>query len=107
MSAGRRRDLIVFERATQVENTLGNVREQWAEYKQEYAAIFYGRGAERRQAAVEQGTQSATFQVRINARTRALTVRDRILFAGVWDIEGIALDAPKRGQMEVTAVRVS
>jgi hypothetical protein len=70
--------------------------------------VFYGRGDERRQAAMEQGSQAATFQVLDNSVTRAMTVSDRIVHGGAnWDIVGIAADTPKRGMREFTAVRAA
>ena len=49
--------------------------------------------------------QPATFQFLSNPVTRSLTIKDRIMHAGQWDIVGISPDAPDRGLLEVTAVR--
>jgi hypothetical protein len=69
--------------------------------------VFYGRGSERRQAAQEQASQVATFQVPSNTSTRSLIPKDRIVHASSnWDITGPpALDTPEPGLVEVEAVR--
>lgn len=46
----------------------------------EYAAIFYGNGREQRQAAQEGGSQTASFEVLSNAKTRAISVTDKVLY---------------------------
>lgn len=106
MSAGRRDQLITIQRATVTTDDYGAEVPTWATHAQEWAAIFYGRGDERRQAAMEQGSQAATFQVLANAATRTVTLKDRIEHDGaVWDIQGISPDTPKRGSIELTATR--
>lgn len=106
MTAGRRDQLITLERATVTQDGYGEEVEAWASIGNEWAAVYYGRGDERRQAAMEQGWQPATFNMLANDRTRGLTLKDRLTLNGaVFDIEGIAPDTPKRGQIEITAVR--
>lgn len=104
MTSGRRDSLIELQRATTVQDDYGEEVSTWAGVGTEWAAVFYGRGDERRQAAMEQGSQAATFQLLTNATTRALTLRDRIVLDGVnWDIVGIA--PMERAHIEVTATR--
>lgn len=105
MTAGKRDTLIAFEHATTAQNESGEEVETWASVGQEWAAVFWGRGDERRQAAMEQGAQPATFQVPDNDVTRAVVVKDRISFNGAWDIVGIAM--PRRGEIEFSAVRAA
>lgn len=106
MRAGRRDTLVTLEGFTAAQDEYGEETKTWAALGQEWAAVFYGRGDERRQAAMEQGAQPATFQMLGNDVTRALTIRDRLNVEGVtWDIQGIAPDTPKRGFIEVTGVR--
>lgn len=106
MTAGRRRDLITIQRATVVIDDHGGEVQKWCTYAKEWAAVFYGRGDERRQAAMEQGSQPATFRVLANEKTVAVTLKDRIEHTGsTWDIVGIVPDTPKRGEIEFTAVR--
>jgi hypothetical protein len=69
-----------------------------------WAAIFYGKGAERREAAIEGASQSATFNVDTNAALRSVTVGDFIQFGGSdWDIASI--NPVDRSAIEFTAVR--
>lgn len=104
MTAGRRDQLVTLQTYTTTQDEYGEEQPAWSDLGTEWAAVFYGRGDERRQAAAEQGTQAATFQLLANATTRALTLRDRIVLDGVnWDIVGIA--PMERAHIEVTATR--
>lgn len=106
MTAGRRDQLITLQAYTATQDEAGQEVETWADLGTEWAAVFYGRGDERRQAAIEQGEQAANFQVLSNATTRAVTIRGRIVLGtDNWDITGIAPDTPKRGRIEFTATR--
>lgn len=106
MTAGRRDTLITLQRYTTTQDEYGEEVPTWADLGTEWAAIFWGRGDERRQAAMEQGQQAATFNLLSNTLTRSLTLRDRISGeAGEFDIVGIAPDFPKRGEIEVTGTR--
>lgn len=97
---------MTIERASVTTDPYGGEIESWAALGQEWAAVYYGRGDERRQAAMEQGSQAATFGMISNTLTRSLTLKDRLQFDGSeWDITSVALDTPKRGELEVTAVR--
>lgn len=107
MTAGRRDQLVTLERFTATQDGYGEEVQTWAELGQEWAAVFYGLGSERRQAAAEQGQQAATFQFLDNDITRGLSVKDRIDHGGQWDIQGISPDTPKRGLIEVTATRAA
>jgi head-tail adaptor len=107
MTRRKRGDLITFQRATVTQDDYGAETPSWATLSQEYAQVFYGRGDERRQAAMEQGEQAATFQVPSNTNTRSVTLKDRISFDGsLWDIDSKALDTPNRRRVEFTATRV-
>ena len=110
MSAGRRRDKIVFQRAGLTDDGYTE-REDWdnpVTVATEWAAVFYGSGAERRQAAMEQGSQTATFEVPSNNATRSMSVKDRIVFNGAsWDIERISLDTPKLGEIAFESTRAA
>lgn len=107
MTAGRRDSLIRLERFTATQDEYGEEVQTWAEIGTEWAAVFYGRGDERREAAREQGEKTATFLMLGNAMTRGLMVRDRIVHGGgAWDIVDISLDTPRRGYVEATARKV-
>lgn len=107
MSAGLRDQLITLERFTATQDDHNEDVETWASIGTEWAQVFYGRGDERRAAAREQGGQTATFQILSNELTTTLTIKDRISFNGEWDIHGISPDMPRRGFIEVTAMRGS
>jgi len=105
VKAGNRDKRITFQRATTSQDDYGEEVSTWGTLGQQWAAVFWGRGSERRQAAMEQGSQAATFQVIANVKTRALTIEDRIIAENrVWDIQGIAPDMPKRGTIEISAI---
>ena len=106
MSIGARDQKIVFQRAAITSDALNSEVQTWGTYAIAQAKVFFGKGDERRQAAVEEGSQAATFQVRENTLTRSVTLKDRISGLGsLWDIESISPHMPKRGTIEFTAVR--
>lgn len=108
MNSSGRDKLITFERFTTTQNDHSEEIEAWAPAFKRWAQVWMGKGSERREAAMEQGSQAATFAVLMDSDTRAVTLKDRIVYAGsVWDIEGVAPDTPKRGEIEITAVRAS
>lgn len=101
-----RNTLITLQRYTSTTDEYGDPVQAWSDLGNEWAQVFWGRGDERRSAAMEQGAQPATFRIPANELTRALTVRDRIMLDGaVWDIQGIA--PMSRAGVEVTAVRAA
>lgn len=103
-SIGRRDRKIEFQRAVRVPDDYGQEQLEWAMLRLEWAAVRWGRGDERREAASTSAPQAATFIVLANSGTKSLQVTDRILFDGsVWDIGGIA--ELNRGEIEITAVR--
>lgn len=106
MTAGKRDQLVTIQRGTPSTDDYGGETITWATLATEWAAVFYGRGDERRQAAVERGQQAAVFQVLSNTDTRSVNLEDRISHDGsYWNIIGIAPATPKRGLIELAAVR--
>lgn len=105
MGAGRRDSLIIVERFEEVgRNDLNEPIKEWAAYTKEWAAVYFGNGAEQRQAAQTEGTQAATFEVLANAKTRAITIGDRVNFdGGAWDIRSTAPIG--RTEIKINAVR--
>lgn len=104
---GRKRDqLVTLERFTATVNEYNEEIEAWAAIGTEWANVSYGKGSERRQAAMEQASQPATFYVDDNPLTRSITTKDRIVLDGNWDIEG---NVPSEGRFEreITAVRAA
>lgn len=90
--AGKRDRRIIFERYTAVQDEYGEEVQTWAPFgKQQKAAVFYGRGDERREAAREEGSQTANFNCHASETTRAIVIRDRIVMDGEnWDVLGIS-----------------
>lgn len=100
-SIGRRDTLIAIERATTVQDEYGQETEVWTELGKEWAAVFYGRGDERRQAGQEQGSQTANFNVVSNSMTRGVKITDRIVIGtDIWDIVSAA--PMSRAEVELT-----
>jgi head-tail adaptor len=109
MTAGRRNTLVQLQTYTVTQDGAGEEEKTWTTVAEEWAAVFYGRGDERRQAAKTQASQTATFQMPRNSVTDALLPQDQIVHAGAdWDITGPpALDTPERGLLEVEATRAA
>jgi head-tail adaptor len=104
VTAGNRSELVTLQRATATQDGYGEEVPTWAELGTEWAAVFYGRGDERRQAALEQGSQAVTFQMLANDLTRSVTLKDRLLHDGsTFDVVGIA--PMDRATIEFTATR--
>lgn len=105
----KRGPLVTLQRYSAEQDAYGEETQTWSDLGEEWAVVFYGRGDERRQAAMIQTTQVATFQMHSNARTRGLLPRDRIVHDDAnWDITGPpALDTPKRGKVEIEAKRAA
>lgn len=107
MSIGRKDTRIAFERATVEQDAYGEEIPTWQLVGREWAAINWGRGDERRQAGMEQGSQSATFTVYDNAITAAVGLKYRIVLDGQnWDITS-SVPAKRRGERDITAVRAA
>lgn len=85
---------------------------QFADYAAEFARVIYGSGREQRQAAQESASQTATFEVLSNPKTRALTVTDRVCYPvsdpdpakwPAWDIQAV-VDLGYNEGVRVTAI---
>ncbi|MGV1682907.1 head-tail adaptor protein [Sphingopyxis sp. NJF-3] len=102
---GRRDTLVTIQRFTSTQDEYGEEVQTWVDLGKEWAAVFYGTGAERREAAREQGEQAATFNVRSNTMTRGLSIRDRIVSGSDnWDIVSVA--PIRRAEIDLVAKRV-
>lgn len=108
LETGKLDKRVMFERATVTENSHGDEVPTWAEIGgvgkgKRWAQVFWGRGSERRQAAQEQASVTATFRVRADSLTKAVTETDRLMFEGAaWDITS---NVPfERDGRDVTAV---
>jgi head-tail adaptor len=110
MTTGRRDQLVTLQSFSAGLDEYGEptLEPTWSDIGQAWAQVFWGKGDERRQAAMEQGKQAATFQVLWNAATRAVNIRDRIVMdGGNFDIVGISPNVPDRASIEFTAVRAA
>jgi hypothetical protein len=79
----------------------------------EYARIIWGTGREQREAAQENASQTASFEVLSNVKTRAISVTDKLCYPvsdpvpanwPVWDIQAVA-DLGFNEGVRVTATR--
>jgi head-tail adaptor len=104
-SAGRRDWKVTFLRATKTRDGHNEPLLTWAPIGDAWAALWFGRGDERRQSARESGVQTATFVVLSCAMTRGVTIEDRIAGdGGEWNVVGIS--TPNRADIEFTVRRV-
>lgn len=91
------------------------VNVDWREETRAWAGIAYGGGGEQREAAQQGGSQTATFYVGANEKTRATSVKDRIRYPlsdpdprkwPTWEIQAKA-DLGFNEGFAFTATRVS
>jgi hypothetical protein len=105
IGAGKRTDLITFQRATVRKDGFGGEVKDWVDQGTEWAAVSYGTGEERRTASQVVGSLAATFSVPDNVLTRSLSITDRISFDGSWDIKSNVPSRAMRDGRDITAVR--
>lgn len=104
MKAGNLDVLITIERnGGTVESGFGEPTETWATYTIAWANVQYGSASESRETATEASEQVATFHIRADPETLAITTQDRISFGGVWDIEKAV--PYERDEVRLTAVK--
>lgn len=96
--AGARTERVTFSRQAEGQDEHGEDVAGWTEFGSAKAEVFWGSGNERREAARTGGSQAASFVVLATARTRGVTIQNRIRYAGAdWDIKGIV----QRGRREI------
>lgn len=89
--ASERTELIVIERATVTEDDYGGEESTWDTYATRRARVRFGTAQEKREAAQEGGTQTATFECVRSAVLDDVTLKDRISYLGsTWDISETA-----------------
>ena len=104
MKRGRLNNRVTIQRAAATKDSHNEDVEGWADLASRWCAIVYGKGEERRYAAAESGSQSASFVMLADSLTKAITLKDRLVMAeDIWDIVGIS--PMGRGEIEFTAVR--
>lgn len=90
-SAGKRTELIVIERPTNSGNDYNEGIPSFATYATRRARVRFGTAQEKREAAMESGIQSATFECVRSSTLDAVTLKDRISYLGsAWDLTEIA-----------------
>lgn len=99
MKADRPHKIMLQRQGAPVDDGYNTVPGEYANYAPEYARIIYGSGREQREAAQESATQTATFEVLSNSKTRALSVTDRVCYPitdadpakwPAWDIQAVS-----------------
>ena len=107
MSSSTRDSLVSIQRFASGKDSYGGVVKTWAELRKEWARVTYGAAAERRNAAQQQSSQAATFDLPDNELTRSLKAVDRIVWNGIdWDLAGPGV--PKSaGELQFTATGAS
>ncbi|QAY77920.1 head-tail adaptor protein [Sphingosinicella sp. BN140058] len=103
--AGKRDRRIVVERQSIAVGDYGQPKAPaWSTFLSLSAQVVNQSGQERREAAQERSTVSATFRVRQGTKTASIGVQDRIRYdGGLWDItSNVALGLSDR---EITATR--
>lgn len=106
MKKGKLNNRVTIQRFTTTQDENNEDIEDWTDLATRWSAIFYGKGEERREAAVETGQQSASFVMLPDSVTKTITLKDRLSFKGdTWDIVGISPIG--RTEIEFTAVRAT
>lgn len=96
--------LVMVQRATVTTDDYGAEIPTWADVEQAWARVRFGLASEKRLAAQESGTQTATFEMIPTSALLAVTLKDRLLFDGSeWDIVEVA--PLERNQLRFTATR--
>lgn len=105
MKAAARNARIAIQRATTVTDEYGDETEAWTLYAEAFAQVRFGSSQERREAAQEIASQTATFVVLWSPTLAAVTPQDRISWNGAWDITGTAPSLALNEHLEITATR--
>ena len=84
LAAGRRNKRIRIEARTVAEDDYGGEAEAWAVYARPWASVYYGSGAEQREAAQQGGSQAASFEVLSNSKTLHTVYSMRQELTALW-----------------------
>lgn len=104
MSRGQYDRLVTFQRGTATINDHGDETLAWAEIEQAYAKVQFGLAQEKRAAAQDSGSQTATFEVFPTSNLLTVNLKDRIISDGFnWDITERA--PLSRQKLRFTAIR--
>lgn len=96
---------ITVQTFTESENDYGEPEKTWADAQDLWAGVSYGSGRERREAAQDQSSQTATFFVRSSTFTRGIKPKThQLTFDGfTWDIESAVPSVKRREHIQITA----
>lgn len=102
---GQRPHLVVIQRrGAEADDGYTKQPGAWAEYTRAWARIRYGTAAERREAASERASRTATFECEWTPKLEALKPTDRLVaFDTGWDITDAAVIG-MRSEVHITAV---
>lgn len=102
---GQRHHLIVIQRqGAETDDGYTKRPGAWADYARAWARIRYGTSAERREAAQERASRTATFECDWSPTLAAVKPTDRlIVFDTAWDISDAAVMGSNR-EVHITAV---
>lgn len=85
--AGERPHFVTIQRATTAVDDYGGETKTWHTLATGWAAVRYGTGQERREAAQENAAVAATFEFDWNPTVAAIRPTDRLYcFDTVWDV---------------------
>jgi head-tail adaptor len=101
---GERFHLVTIQRATTTTDNYGGEVRNWSNVGTAYAAVLYGTGQERREAAQDNATQAATFNFDWNPTVAAIRPTDRLFcFDTHWDVSSAVVIGGNR-EVHVTAI---
>lgn len=106
MKAGSLKYRVVIQRYTTATLPTGEETKDWTDFARTSAAITFGTGKERRQAAQETASAPATFHIRRTIKTATITPADRLVFDGSeWEIVSAVPSKVFGEGVDITAVR--
>ncbi|MBA15566.1 MAG: hypothetical protein CMN73_04340 [Sphingomonas sp.] len=97
---------IAIEQSARSKDALRNVVETWGEVGKRWANVNFGKGSERRDAGLERASAPATFRVRWDSLTSAITPGEyRLSYLGdTWDVTS-AVRYGRNRFIDITAMR--
>lgn len=100
--AGRRDTRVELQRRSTARDAWNEETDAWSTFARAMARVSHGRAEERREAAMEQGLEVATYTILASPATRQVAARDRLLVKGrAWDVTSVVRHG--RSELEITA----
>lgn len=101
---GERPHYVLIQRAVTSADDYGGETKTWHTQATGYAAVRYGTGQERREAAQENASQAATFEFDWSPTLSAVQPTDRLYcFDTVWDVASAVVVGANR-DVHITAI---